>query len=155
MRRLLLTTAAGVLVACGGPQESPEPVPEPDDPARRVALREALRRELGADYDAPLGEEPTADALQRGAKTYDYLCASCHGRTGRGNGRSARMLAIRPPDLADPEQAEFFSERAKLHIVAEGLPGSPMIGWKEMLDEQGRLEVLLFMNSLVRDREGT
>ena len=62
------------------------------------------------------------------------------------------MLVIQPPDLADPRTASFFSDRAKLRIITEGIEGSPMIGWKRMLDEQERLDVLHFMNSLIEER---
>jgi len=60
---------------------------------------------------------------------------------------------VRPPDLADPATAAFFSDRAKLTIIDEGSAGTPMIGWGRMLDESERLDVLRFTNLLVHDPE--
>jgi len=60
------------------------------------------------------------------------------------------LLGTPPPDLSDPTQAGYFSGRAKLLIVVEGSSGTPMIGWGQMLGEQERLEVLHFMETLVR-----
>ena len=48
----------------------------------------------------------------------------------KGKGRIARLLPIAPGDLTDPERAAFFSERARLAIIADGIAGTPMVGWK-------------------------
>ncbi len=117
---------------------------------RREQLRDQLRSSLGDRYDAPL-PAATIDQLGRGSSLYDMLCRACHGPTGKGNGRSARMLAIQPPDLTDPSMASFFSDRAKLTIIAEGIAETPMIGWSRMLEEEDQLAVLHFMDTLIRE----
>lgn len=116
------------------------------DAPRRERHREELRRTLGELYDEPLPAVVPA-RLERGAKLYDLLCRSCHGPTGRGNGRSARALTIRPPDLVDAQQASFLSDRAKLEVIANGAPGTTMIGWSDMLGQDDRVAVLAFMNT--------
>ena len=117
---------------------------------RRERLRDWLRGSLGDRYDAPL-PAVNLEEIQRGSKLYDALCRACHGSTGKGNGRSARILAIQPPDLADPSTASFFSDQAKLKIVAEGIAEAPMIGWSRMLEEKEQIAVLRFMDTLVRE----
>ncbi len=119
---------------------------------RRERLRDRLRDSLGDRYDAPF-PAGTAEEIQRGSKLYDTLCRACHGPTGNGNGISARMLTIQPPDLTDPGTAAFFSDQAKLKIIADGIAETPMIGWNGMLDENEQLAVLHFMNSLVRESQ--
>ncbi len=44
---------------------------------------------------------PTSVAIPpaSGAAMYDAYCASCHGRTGRGEGTAAAALKVPPPDL--------------------------------------------------------
>lgn len=116
---------------------------------RRERFREELRQSLGDRYDAPL-PAITPEEIRRGAALYEALCRSCHGPRGRGNGKSAQILKIRPPDLSDPRAAAFFSNQARLKIIAEGIPGTPMIGWDRMLNESDRIAVLHFMNGLVR-----
>ena len=40
-----------------------------------------------------------APAIERGRTLFEQHCASCHGKTGRGDGPAAATLAIKPPDL--------------------------------------------------------
>jgi high-affinity iron transporter len=138
-------------IALAGTGCSPAPAPEAaPDHERRQRLREQLRSRLGDRYDAPIPQGSTA-SLEQGARLYDLLCRACHGPTGRGNGRSARSLPEQPPDLADPREAAFFSDQAKLAIIAEGVAGTPMIGWSAILAEEERIAVLQFMQTLVRE----
>ena len=154
MHRGLPASLLFVSLVGAGCSAPPPPTAEPglSDEERRSSVRDQLRASLGNDYDAPL-PEATSEQIQRGAKLYGMLCQACHGPTGRGNGRSARMLAIQPKDLADPEIASYFSDRAKLAIIDEGIEGTPMIGWGRMLDEAEQIDVLQFMNTLVREPE--
>ncbi len=150
-RRLLAVglawTVAGA--ACSAPERVDAKRAAPAD-RRREELRDQLRGTLGERYDVPLAAA-TIEELARGSNFYDMLCRACHGPTGKGNGRSARMLMIQPPDLTDPSTAAFFSDRAKLQIINEGIAGSPMIGWSRMLEEQDQIAVLHFMSTLVRE----
>lgn len=146
-----LLVAALVGTACSAPKP-PEREAAPFPDPRRERLRDELRNRLGDRYDAPL-PVVTIEGLQRGAKLYDVLCRSCHGPTGTGTGRAARALPVQPPDLTDPRTASFFSEQAKLAIIAEGIQGTPMIGWNDMLDQNEQVDVLQFMGTLVRERK--
>jgi mono/diheme cytochrome c family protein len=147
--RIVWLAAAVAGSACSAPDRVETNAAASDD-SRRGQLRERLRERLGDRYDAPL-PATDMDQLRRGSVLYDQLCRSCHGPTGKGNGRSARMLTIQPPDLTDPITASFFSERAKLLIVAEGIAETPMIGWSRMLQEEEQVAVLRFMDTLVRE----
>jgi len=145
---ILIVAGAG----CGGERGSEGDRPDPA--ARRIAFREQLRRELGAEYEAPL---PPLEQEQfaRGAGIYARLCESCHGLAGRGNGLSGRMLATPPPDLADAEQAAFFSDRAKLRIVRQGAPATPMIGWNQVLTDEECKIVLQYLLDLALPQFGS
>jgi mono/diheme cytochrome c family protein len=114
---------------------------------RRAGVRDTLKEKLGAEYDAALPAATGAE-IEQGAKIYGTLCRRCHGRTGQGEGRSARALSLPPPSLADPETASFFSDQAKLEIIANGSYGTPMVGWSEMLNKEERLAVLHFVKTL-------
>ena len=67
-----------------------------------------------------------------GAALFRRYCASCHGAAGRGDGASARILAVPPPDLtglAAANGGRFPFRRAAARIDGrETLPahGSPM-----------------------------
>jgi len=61
---------------------------------------------------------PPADAkAAHGAQIYSELCASCHGRYGRGDGLLAPSLSHMPPDLTDPKWLAGRSDRD----IANGL----------------------------------
>jgi len=144
-----LLTAVVAGAGCTAPEPAVGEMTVTTDP-RREQLRDRLRDGLGERYDAPLPAAAT-DEIRHGSRIYDILCRACHGPTGKGNGRSARMLTLQPPDLSDPGTAAFFSDRAKLQIIATGIADTPMIGWSRVLEEQERIAVLQFMNTLIRE----
>ena len=142
---------AVLAAACGasdpGPANGAGASAPVSDETRRLALREELRLSLGESYDQPLPAVSEAD-LERGARMWMGRCASCHGPKGHGSTPLGRMLPVQPVDLADPEQAGFFSARANLWILSEGSPGTPMVAWKGVLDEASMRAVLAHMETL-------
>ena len=152
-RRVLVVLLASAIAGAGcSAPERLDTTTAAADKERRERLRDRLRGSLGDRYDAPL-PAGTLEEIQRGSRLYDTLCRACHGPTGKGNGRSARMLTIEPPDLTRPITASFFSDQAKLKIIAEGIAETPMIGWSRMLEEKEQIAVLQFMNTLVRESQ--
>jgi len=144
-RAVLLALSIFLSAACGGAGQDDRSTAMNEQ--RRAGVRDTLREKLGTEYDVPLPVATNAE-IEQGAKIYDTLCRSCHGPTGQGDGRSSRSLSLPPASLVDPESRSFFSERAKLEIIADGTYGTPMVGWSEMLDEEERLAVLHFVNTL-------
>jgi mono/diheme cytochrome c family protein len=56
------------------------------------------------------------DAAARGAVTYGVYCGNCHGRTGRGDGKLAKLLVKAPTDLtrlARENGGVFPADRAR------------------------------------------
>jgi mono/diheme cytochrome c family protein len=51
---------------------------------------------------ASWGETPRSEAPARGEQVYHQLCASCHGRYGRGDGPLSGALRVPLPDFTDP-----------------------------------------------------
>ncbi|MAD81029.1 MAG: hypothetical protein CMJ50_09345 [Planctomycetaceae bacterium] len=123
-------------------------IPE-DHGERRQWLRDRLKKQLGDHYDIPL-PKATEEDLRKGAEIWSLLCLGCHGEGGRGRRALSQMLPVQPGDLTDPARHAFFSERAKLRIVAEGSPGTPMFGWKEVLTEEYVRAVVAYLSTLVR-----
>jgi mono/diheme cytochrome c family protein len=107
----------------------------------------------------PAGDEPTAEGrvvsegplmvteresiatvpddpqLRRGFDAWAVLCAPCHGQTGTGDGSVASLLTVDPGDLTDRDALVFTTDHDRKHLIAEGLEGSPMIGWKDVLND--------------------
>jgi len=114
-------------------------------------VREQLQRQLGPKYDEPVPAATEAQ-LTRGKALFETLCATCHGPTGKPPAVVAATLVRPPADLSDPEVVNFYSEAARLQIIRDGIPGTPMNGWKGMLAEEDILAVFMYTQTLIRDQ---
>ncbi len=121
---------------------------DPTQQQRMLELRERLKSELGEKYNQSIPEATEAQ-LKRGAELYPHVCASCHGGRGDGLGKISEGLAGNPTSFTDPEQALFFSGQARLHIIRKGVPGTPMMGWQNVLCEEDVLTLYLYIRSLI------
>jgi mono/diheme cytochrome c family protein len=69
-----------------------------------------------------------------GEEMFQAYCASCHGRSGKGDGPAARALKTRPADLTQLARrggGTFPRERIG-RLLANGEPSTPAHGSKEM-----------------------
>jgi mono/diheme cytochrome c family protein len=78
---------------------------------------------------------PLAIASMSGKDLFDFYCAACHGRDGRGAGPVAAALATRPADLtaiARRNGGTFPRERVEAFVASDG--GAPIAahGTKDM-----------------------
>jgi mono/diheme cytochrome c family protein len=58
-----------------------------------------------------------------GRDLFDFYCASCHGRDGKGNGPVASALKVPPPDvtlLAQRNSGTFPGERVQAFVTNDG-----------------------------------
>ncbi len=93
---------------------------------------------------------PTAQSVEAGKRLYRAHCAVCHGPEGRGDGPAALSLTPRPADLrrtARMPDALLFSR------ITEGLPGTAMPAFRDVLTEEERWHVVNYLRRLVRDAE--
>ncbi len=60
-----------------------------------------------------------ADAV-KGKESYDQICASCHGMTGKGDGVAAASLNPKPRDLSSAEYVSSLSDDHIFKVVKEG-----------------------------------
>lgn len=65
--------------------------------------------------------------LEQGRAYYVQLCMGCHGPRGDGQGEWAYRVAPRPADLRSA-RVRVRSDAQLDRAIAEGLPGTPMIG---------------------------
>jgi mono/diheme cytochrome c family protein len=75
-----------------------------------------------------------------GAALYQQRCASCHGKTGRGDGEYAGLLNPRPREFTSGRFKFRSTDTGNLptdddlaHSIAEGLHGTSMPTWKAFL----------------------
>jgi mono/diheme cytochrome c family protein len=75
-----------------------------------------------------------------GAGLYQERCASCHGKTGRGDGEYAGLLNPRPRDFTggrfkvrSTDTGNLPTDEDLAHSITEGLHGTSMATWKAFL----------------------
>ena len=83
-------------------------------------------------------EAPPSDVKQ----LYDKSCAGCHGTDGRGHGPAADALTPKPRDFTrgtykfrTTASGSLPSDDDLYRAVADGMPGTSMLGWKGLLSE--------------------
>lgn len=116
--------------------------------AHMAATRDALRRDLGAAYDAPVPGLDAADPA-RGRATYESLCVTCHGPEGRGDGPAAAGLHPAPADFTSDHGA-FYSDAGRVWIIERGSPGTAMPPFGSTLDRAQILDVYAYVRGLRR-----
>lgn len=100
--------ALSTLVACGSEEPAPEPAEEAPAPAAEEPTPE------------PPAEEPPAAAFDAKG-TFETVCATCHGATGKGDGPAGAALDPKPADFS---AAEFWNDERTddylKKVIAEG-----------------------------------
>ena len=91
------------------------------------------------------GPKPTArNAAPTPEETYARRCAWCHGEDGMGDGPAAAFLHPRPRDFTlgmfkykdTPSSQEFPTDADLERIIRDGLKGTSMPGWGDLLGDR-------------------
>jgi mono/diheme cytochrome c family protein len=98
------------------------------------------------DYRA-LGRDADIASLERGRSYYAQLCIACHGARGDGLGEWAYRVHPRPADLRS-QRIRNRTDEQLFQVISEGLPGTPMKGWKGRLSEEQVRQVILYVRHL-------
>ena len=86
----------------------------------------------------------TEESMARGEVVYGKVCASCHGPLGHGDGKSAKILATKPADLALYIPAQTDGEL--FWKLTEGK--KPMPSFKKDLKPEQRRDVVNYLRKL-------
>ena len=109
----------------------------------------------------PAPPAASAERIARGARLYgDSGCASCHGESGKGDGRSGQDLKtsegepITPRDLTDKWRFRGgFSPQAVFQRLMTGMDGSSMASYSDALTEDQTWDLVFYVLDLSpRDR---
>lgn len=87
-----------------------------------------------------------------GRGIYTQNCAVCHGLQGLGEGPNAITLEKKPPNLSRPFYKQY-SDEFWFYRVSEGVPGTRMPRWEEILTEEQRWYLVAYLKTLQRDEE--
>ena len=83
------------------------------------------------------------EEVSRGATVFAANCASCHGVSGRGDGRASVSLLPRPANLT----AARFSDQRLSSVLWNGVAGSSMPPWRQLPTEDLRA-LVAYIDSL-------
>ncbi|MDZ7359661.1 MAG: cytochrome c [candidate division KSB1 bacterium] len=125
--------------------------PSPEQQRRWKELRQQLQQTLGEKYNTPI-PAATVPQLKRGSELFAQLCASCHGERGDGKVAHPGVLLQPPSNFTDAAHATFFSEQARLQIIRQGIAGTAMMGWGEVLPENDILAIYLYIRYLYQSK---
>ncbi|MBA4164572.1 MAG: iron permease [Erythrobacter sp.] len=97
-------------------------------------------------YPVPLAPRSAPD-LARGAALYRTQCAACHGAGGAGDGPAAAGMDPPPIAFTDRERAGQRSLFALEQVIAQGLDGTAMPGFRD-LPQQDRWALAFHVGTL-------
>ena len=61
-------------------------------------------------------------SIAAGKKLYDAQCASCHGATGKGDGKAGALLKPTPSDLTDADWKHGQTDGEIFTVIRDGCP---------------------------------
>ena len=88
-----------------------------------------------ADMDAPFPNGLTGDA-KAGKAFYLANCATCHGKTGDGDGPRAYFIRPSPRNFLHPSSQLTFNRPNLFHATKDGVLGREMPAWGKVLSDQ-------------------
>jgi len=94
----------------------------------------------------------SSSAANAGRGIYTQNCAVCHGLEGFGNGPNSLSLEKKPANFSRPFYKQY-SDEFWFYRVSEGVPGTRMPRFGEVLSEEQRWYVVAYLKTLPKDKE--
>ncbi len=120
-------------------------VEAPDEYTQNTAAGQALLKRKTVDTNS-------SAAANAGRGLYTQNCAACHGLEGWGNGPNSISLEKKPANLTRPFYKQYPDE-FWFYRITEGVPGTRMPRWGEVLTEEQRWYLVAYVKTLQQDKE--
>ncbi len=134
MKRSVFFTVVGLvfLTACGAPSNVS------DNPDAVLATVPAEYAGKTNPYDVNMASQ--------GEKLFQTNCAMCHGPQGHGDGPAGQSLEPKPKNLAVLQKS--VGDDYLFWRISEGKPGTSMVAWEGILEEDQIWQVIAFIRTL-------
>jgi high-affinity iron transporter len=100
---------------------------------------------------APPAGFDTPEARARGRALFLEHCAICHGERADGQGPRRPSLQPPPASFRDPSWRARTTPGHVFETVREGRRGTPMAGWRAVLDEGQTWDVVAYLLGAARE----
>lgn len=95
----------------------------------------------------------TPENIQAGKDFFELNCAVCHGTEADGAGpRAAYMQEAKPRMLINLDWIHTRDDLRLLRSIKYGVPGTAMVAWGDLTTPLQRLQLVMFIRSLTKDR---
>lgn len=97
----------------------------------------------------------------RGEQIYMKRCVWCHGEEGDGFGPAGELLVPPPRDFTmglykiktSPHTEDFSNDADIYRMISDGMPGTDMPGWSDVLSEQDRWDLVVYLKAFAELEE--
>lgn len=150
-RRLFLSACVtcheGTRNNADGPQWDPRALSFPRSVETCDGCHESARM-LASKGDTPHGRPARSPAAPDGQTLFRRNCAFCHGADGSGRNWIGTFLEPHARDLRQP-RITAMSAQSLAAIVGNGLPGTSMPAWKDILSPSELLAVADYVRTML------
>jgi mono/diheme cytochrome c family protein len=93
--------------------------------------------------------KPTAESIAAGKKLYDTQCSSCHGETGKGDGKMAASInPPKPSDLTDATWKHGSTDGEIFTLIRDGSKGTGMRAFAARMKTEDIWNVVNYLRTL-------
>ena len=92
--------------------------------------------------------QPTSESIAAGRAVYEKNCQSCHGDSGKGDGRMGEELNPKPSNLTDAEWKHGSSDGEIFKVIHDGSPKTGMKAFGRKLSEHEIWDVVNYIRSI-------
>ena len=132
---VLVTAALPIALAAYGAQEHQHP-----------AEGGAHQHPDAAKMKNPVAMSP--ESIAAGQKVYAQNCASCHGESGKGDGKMGAELKPQPSNLADADWKHGSSDGEIFTVIRDGVQKTGMKSFKSKLTTDQIWQVVNYVHSI-------
>jgi mono/diheme cytochrome c family protein len=91
----------------------------------------------------------TPQSIAAGKKLYDTQCATCHGASGKGDGKMAASIPDpKPSDLTDASWKHGSSDGEIFTLIRDGSKGTGMRGYASRMKPEDIWNVVNYLKTL-------